>query len=51
MNKPIEVIKYTENKVNKILQNNITATMANWCWAVDFIYRWDFIKDLFREEK
>ena len=47
---PIEVIKYTENKVNKILQNNITATMANWCWAVDFIYRWDFIKDLFKDE-
>lgn len=47
---PIEVISYTQNKVNKILKNHITATMANWCWAIDFIYRWDFIKDLFKDE-
>lgn len=47
---PKEVIEYTANKVNKILKNNINATLANWCWAVEFIYRWDFIVDLFRDE-
>ena len=47
---PIDVIKYTESKVNKVLKNNINATIANWCWAIDFIYRWNFIVDLFKDE-
>ena len=47
---PIEVIKYTEHKVNKILENNINASLANWLWAIDFIYRWDFIVHLFKDE-
>lgn len=40
---PQNVIKYTEERVNKILSKPIDATIANWCWAIDFIYKWDML--------
>lgn len=38
---PKVVIEFTQDKVNKILKNPVNATIANWCWAIDFIYKWD----------
>lgn len=40
---PEEIIKFTESRVNKILKNNVNASIANWCWAIDFIYKWELL--------
>lgn len=47
---PKEIITFTEEKVNKVLSNNINASMANWLWCIDFIYLWNCLEHLFSSE-
>lgn len=42
---PDEIIIKNESYVNKILANNINANVSNYLWSLDFIYKWNMVRD------
>ena len=42
---PDDIITYNEVLANKILINNINANVSNYLWSLDFIYKWNMVRD------
>jgi len=47
---PKEIYESVSEHTDKVLYNKVNATVANWCWALDFVYRWDVVNSLLSYE-
>jgi len=47
---PKDVYESVSEHTDKVIYNKVNATVANWCWALDFVYRWDVVNSLLSYE-